>query len=96
MEKKKGEARAAAEAVKGEQRGREACQRRLNRAELEGGQLAEQLPGLRNAAANMAAALGAEQRAAAREAAAAAAAQAEVARLVAEVAAEKRLVGAAP
>ena len=93
VEKKKADARRELEALKSEQRGRELVQRRLNRAELEAMQLADQLPGLRNAVHNMASQLGSEQREAAREAAAARQLATEVAALVEEVAAEKKLVG---
>jgi hypothetical protein len=92
VEKKRGEAKREAEAVKCEQRGREVAQRRLNRAELEGKQLAEQLPGLQNTVANMEAQLAAEQRQAGREVAAGRKLAAEVAAMVGEVAVEKQLV----
>lgn len=92
MEKKKADTTREAEAAKGEQRAREACQRRLNRAEMEAMQLGDALPGLRIAVANASAQLAAEQREAAREAAAGAALTAELAALVEAVAGEKKLV----
>ena len=93
MEKKKADAKREAEAAKAEQRARDVCQRRLNRAELEAMRLGEEIPGLRNTAHNAAAQLGSEQRVAAREAAAAAALAAELSALVGTVAQEKKLVG---
>jgi hypothetical protein len=91
VEKKRGEAKREADAVKCEQRGREVAQR-LNRAELEVKQLAEQLPGLQNTVANMGAQLAAEQRQAVQEVAAGRKLAAEVTAMVGEVAAEKQLV----
>lgn len=91
VEKKKGDAKREGEAVRAEQRTREVCQRRLNRAELEAHQLGEQLPGLQAAVASMAAALVGE-REAEREAREAARLQEEVAGMVGQVAAERKLV----
>lgn len=92
MEKIRGDAKLAAEALKAEHRAREVCQRRLNRAELEAGRLQEQLPGLQAAVASAGAALAAEQRSAALEAEATAALTSEVTALVAAVAEEQQLV----
>lgn len=78
--------------MRAEQRGREVCQRRLNRAELEARQLGEQLPGLQAAVGSMAAALVGERRAAEQEAWEAARLQEEVAGMVGQVAAERKLV----
>ena len=94
VEKKKADAKREGEAVRSEQRGREVCQRRLNRAELEARQLAGELPGLQAAVASLAAALVGEQNAAEREAAEAARLQGEVAGMVEQVASEKKLVRA--
>ncbi|PRW58036.1 coiled-coil domain-containing 146-like [Chlorella sorokiniana] len=91
VEKKKGDAKREGEAVRSEQRGREVCQRRLNRAELEARQLAGELPGLQAAVSSLAAALTGEQKAAEREAAEAARLQGEVAGMVEQIAAEKKL-----
>lgn len=92
MEKKKADAKREGEAVRSEQRGREVCQRRLNRAELEARQLAGELHGLQAAVSSLAAALVGEQKAAEREAADAARLQGEVAGMVEQIAAEKKLV----
>lgn len=92
MEKKKADAKREAEGVKSEQRAREVAQRKLNRAELEAAQLADQLPELRTAVANARGALGAEQRAATKAAEAGKALQAEMVALVETVAQEKQLV----
>ena len=94
VEKKRGDARREAEAVRGEQRGREAAQRRLNRAELDSKQLAEQLPGLQITVGNMGAQLVAEQRQAGKATAVSRKLAAEVAAMVEEVAAGKQLVSA--
>lgn len=92
VEKKKGEARREAEAVKAEQRGRDVAQRRLNRAELEAKQLQEQLPGLHNTVHNLTSQLAADQREAAAQAQAARTLQAEVEGVVVRIVAEKKLV----
>jgi len=88
----KANAKREGEAVRSEQRGREVCQRRLNRAELEARQLAGELPGLQAAVSSLAAALASEQKVAERKAAEAAQLQDEVAGMVEQVAAEKKLV----
>lgn len=92
VENKKADAKREGEVVRSEQRGREVCQRRLNRAELESRQLAGELPGLHAAVASLAAALVGERKAAEREAAEAARLQGEVAGMVQQVAGEKKLV----
>ncbi|KAL4436789.1 hypothetical protein ABPG75_003928 [Micractinium tetrahymenae] len=91
VEKKEGEAKREAEAVKAEQRGRDVTQRRLNRAEREAKQLQEQLPGLRNTVHNLAGQLAADQREAAAAAQAARALQTEVEGTVESVVAERKM-----
>ena len=93
VEKRRGNAWREAGAVKSEQRRRDVCQRRLNRAELDARQLGEQLPGLQAAVASLGGALAAERRVAAREAEATAALAGQLAALVAEVAGEQKLTG---
>ena len=94
VEKKKAELARSSEASRTEQRGRDTALRRLNRAQMEGEQLQEQLTPLENASQNMRSQLGALQKQGAREAAASGRLQEEVLGMVEQVAAEKKLVGA--
>eukprot|EP00887_Chlorella_sp_A99_P007989 scaffold12.g7989.t1 len=94
VEKRKGEAKRAADTCRAEHRGRDTALRRLNKAQMEGEQLAGQLAPLENAAAAMRGQLAAAQRQGVREAEASARLQGEVLAMVGEVAAEKRLTAA--